>query len=404
MITKKLKAYLLNEKNGYLLNPDNNGHIIMISGARGIGKTYFWKKEIEENLSKQLQEQKKSYVYISFFGKESIQDIKQEILYKASLGKKYFLNEAEAFSFDAVSIFKDSDGTISEGLKTFVNFSIFNKKQKGKKRLSNGGVICFDDLERKSTKININDLFGTMYKLANELQCKIVMMVNGSLLDTSDSKHFGILTEKIVNKFIFYEKTNKVLFEEIYDKNPRYKKLNLYKENIFKAIDESAELNAQTYIQVLNNCIEWAESNNDNIFRELTLLTIFFLKFNHTLEYEVDENNRKKYLINNIFLRTVHMDIYKIFNIIEESDFDIYDEEDIEIIFQKLYEKSKSRKEKQTKYFNKQHYKLLEKNKEMLMYFIKYVYKLKIDKNIDKDTYNRINFFIKTGIVDKSLS
>ena len=42
---KVLKEYLVDE-GGYLLNPDNNGKTVMLSGAWGSGKTNFWQNEI----------------------------------------------------------------------------------------------------------------------------------------------------------------------------------------------------------------------------------------------------------------------------------------------------------------------------------------------------------------------
>ncbi len=53
--TKELKEYLINEDDGFLLNPDNNSKTIMLSGAWGAGKTHFWQNEIEPLLSDKLK-------------------------------------------------------------------------------------------------------------------------------------------------------------------------------------------------------------------------------------------------------------------------------------------------------------------------------------------------------------
>ena len=50
-----LKEYLINEDDGFLLNPDNNSKTIMLSGAWGAGKTHFWQNEIEPILSEKLK-------------------------------------------------------------------------------------------------------------------------------------------------------------------------------------------------------------------------------------------------------------------------------------------------------------------------------------------------------------
>jgi len=45
-ILKVLKEYLVGE-DGYLLNDDNNGKTVMLSGAWGSGKTHFWLEDIK---------------------------------------------------------------------------------------------------------------------------------------------------------------------------------------------------------------------------------------------------------------------------------------------------------------------------------------------------------------------
>ncbi|CAA6810927.1 MAG: Unknown protein [uncultured Sulfurovum sp.] len=50
---KVLKEYLMGD-DGYLLNDDNNGKTVMLSGAWGSGKTHFWQNEIEDDLTQEL--------------------------------------------------------------------------------------------------------------------------------------------------------------------------------------------------------------------------------------------------------------------------------------------------------------------------------------------------------------
>ena len=79
---KELKEYLVGQ-DGYLLNYDNNGKTVMLSGAWGSGKTHFWQNEIEPNLSDKLKADQKACVYVSLYRKDNIEAIKNEILFKA---------------------------------------------------------------------------------------------------------------------------------------------------------------------------------------------------------------------------------------------------------------------------------------------------------------------------------
>ena len=77
-----LEEYLLTttKKTPFLLDDNNNGKTIMLSGAWGAGKTHFWQKEIEPSLSEQLKEKEKACVYVSLYGKDNIEAIKTGIL------------------------------------------------------------------------------------------------------------------------------------------------------------------------------------------------------------------------------------------------------------------------------------------------------------------------------------
>ena len=76
--TETLKRYLLEKENAYLLNDDNNGKTMMISGAWGSGKTHFWQNEIEPKLKEKLND--KACVYVSLYGKESLSDVTLAII------------------------------------------------------------------------------------------------------------------------------------------------------------------------------------------------------------------------------------------------------------------------------------------------------------------------------------
>jgi len=87
--TEALKKYLIDESDGFLLNDDNNGKTIMLSGAWGAGKTHFWQEDIlkgKQGLFEQLKD--KACVYISLYGKDSLESIKKEVLIKASLDRE----------------------------------------------------------------------------------------------------------------------------------------------------------------------------------------------------------------------------------------------------------------------------------------------------------------------------
>lgn len=247
--TEKLKQYLLEGNNAFLLNTNNNGKTIMLSGVWGAGKTHFWQNEIEPKLKDKLRKDDKACVYVSLYGKESISEIKFEIFkeaYNAIVNENIISKGASLMSSLTPSFGEKSLSDI---------FDKLNKKAKesrSKEILDRGSVICLDDFERKSKSIDLNDLFGLISHLALSLKCKVIIILNSDVFEAEEAEMFKRVKEKTVNKFFYFEPTIDELFESIFKDN-KYDKLKDYKSKILDTIKETEELNARLYMQVLDN-------------------------------------------------------------------------------------------------------------------------------------------------------
>ena len=81
---KKLKNYLVEKENAYLLDDNNNGKTMMLSGKWGSGKTHFWQNEIAtDEFKKNLKKDEKAYAYVSLYGKTSIESVESDLLMQA---------------------------------------------------------------------------------------------------------------------------------------------------------------------------------------------------------------------------------------------------------------------------------------------------------------------------------
>jgi len=270
--TKELKEYLLEKENAFLLDDLNNGKTIMLSGAWGAGKTHFWQNKIEPSLSEQLKAKGKACVYVSLYGKESISDIKSSIFLEAykSVYNEDFISKTVSKLSDVAKVLGKQ-----KNVEAFNKLNQAEKENKSKELLENGSVICLDDFERKSKKIDLNDLFGLISDLALSLECKIVIILNSDVFTGKEAEVFRNVKEKTINKFFYFEPTIEELFESI-SSHEKYNTLEEYKEDILKAIKETEELNARIYIQVLDNCLEWLrvkENLDEKIVRVLVLGT-----------------------------------------------------------------------------------------------------------------------------------
>ena len=430
---EELKEYLLgkDEAIGYLLNDDNNSKTVMLSGAWGSGKTHFWQneivckqskiivnkrkrnkysaKELKEGLFTLLKKKKKTCVYISLYGKDNIEDIKSEVFTKAyaQIPKKGNKDKNIDTAIEwlgygskiasAVSVFgvKIETTKMTDGAKDYQDNEKLSEAQEA---IRDGGVICFDDFERKSKHIDLNDLFGVLTQLSLEFNCKVVIILNSDVFEGEEANVFKAVKEKTVNKYFYFEPTIEELFDSIYSSDDKYKRLDEYKTGILNAIKETEELNARIYIQVLDNCLEWIDKGYKNIaIRALVLSSVYFIKTNYILSFPT--------------IKTRGSNIYALYY---DNDLETYDAVTTFInnfgfqyrLMKKstLYEKLIHEIHTKKKHSNVQESDILEwlkNNYDNLFIFVKYGYKLYIADGIDESLYNDILNFIKTGILPK---
>ena len=149
----------------------DNAVCVVLDGEWGVGKTTFWKNFSAKNFDK-------NSVYVSLFGKESIQEIKQEISLKFYRKNKVVSKILEKFKkFIPAGIFsfftkRFADNKIAEFSLMMLD-SLYTDKYKD-------AIICFDDFERISDKINLKDVLGTISEYKEQQNCHIVMILNRS--------------------------------------------------------------------------------------------------------------------------------------------------------------------------------------------------------------------------------
>ena len=402
---ERIEEYLIAE-NGYLKSNISNHKIIMLSGKWGSGKTFFWKNKIVEELNK---DKKIPNHYISLYGKKSIEEIENEIFLKifesvdsfesrekAVKLSKNVVNLLSSFS-SAVNFFgvnldisKVSDKPFDKLEEILKN----NKLQKTVEYLNSGAIICFDDFERKSKDIDLNDLFGFITQLTLNFSSKVVIILNDDAFEESDKTIFSNVKEKSVSKYLKYEPTIKELFEIIFG-NESYKKLDEYKELILQTIQEADILNARVYIQILDNLIEWISNNqdkNENTLRSLILININFILF-HIIFYKLKFDSVDIYHIENKFNQD-DKNFRFLFNNPYFKRFNNFLE------LKKYLENNIKMKKDSSDELIRTDLKFIEDN-ILLIKSIYFANKLDIGRGIDDDTFTKINKFIETGIIIK---
>ncbi|WLF84891.1 P-loop NTPase fold protein [Moraxella sp. ZY210820] len=184
---------------------------IALTGEWGIGKTHFWKSFYNENRGKF---KKPIYSYVSVFGIESLEALKYEIAIQSQRNSTpNFLNRISLKLQSLLKVFlekikiddvKNSGVVISSSKNTLsVLGSIVVKNS----------VICIDDLERKSDKLDMKDLMGFINQLKTEKNCQVIVILHQDKINEQNTE-FQEYKEKVFDD-VFYLTDNFSIIKEM---------------------------------------------------------------------------------------------------------------------------------------------------------------------------------------------
>jgi len=225
-----------------LILKEQKEFVAMISGEWGIGKTHFWNDFNEKHLKN-----KKKVVYISLFGLNSLDEIKNEVIFQLSKYTKNLNKYRDRIkSLKGGSLKVDDMGLSIGGAVINATLSLFSTTD------FKDIIICFDDFERLSDSVSLKDVMGLISQFKEQKKCKIVMILNeeelDKLSDIDGKKHneiFALYKEKIIDYNFFFKPSFEELFtvikEDIEYFNPEwveafFQKSDLYNLRIMKQV------------------------------------------------------------------------------------------------------------------------------------------------------------------------
>ena len=179
---------------------------IALTGEWGIGKTHFW-----NNFYKKYHEhfKVKKIAYVSLFGIDSLDALKFEIAiksYSASQSgdnlsgiKKVFQNTIEAVDLPKI----EGSGIALSLSKSMITSAISN--------MVNNTLICIDDIERISDKLDIKDVMGLVNYLNLEKNCKVIILLHEGEAD----KKFHEYKEKVFDEVLVLSESISIIKDDI---------------------------------------------------------------------------------------------------------------------------------------------------------------------------------------------
>lgn len=250
---------------------NKNLKVLAITGDWGVGKTYFWKNDILNNIP--IEDKKDYYSYVSLFNIETINDLKIKLYYES----KPMLKE---------------DSNIPQLSYTDTVYKSIEAIQKLQKVKIDNYLICFDDIERKSKNLDLKTFLGYVSELKEIYENKIVIIFNKN--EIKDKQEHETLTE-------YKEKVFDM--ELIFNSSPEYNQDIIFKNHLYiREIKQSLKPMFVTNMRILN----FIKNNID-------YLTNYIAKENEHIKLEV--------LSKIIFITWIFYQKEQTFNIKDLEDF-----------------------------------------------------------------------------------
>ena len=195
---------------------ENRGIAIAITGSWGVGKTFFWNDFIKEKIKQEKKEREKyyykatlvdkkavfdkKYSYVSLFGIETLSDLKTQIYTQLS-GHHFSVKEQPKFEVprwvkaiaSGLKEEKVSQLGFSASMRFFDSMLFAQVKD---------AVICFDDFERMSNRLDIKDVMGLANQLKLEKNCQIILILDEDKAEGENKKKYAEYKEKLIDETI----------------------------------------------------------------------------------------------------------------------------------------------------------------------------------------------------------
>ncbi|TRX22024.1 P-loop NTPase fold protein [Flavobacterium franklandianum] len=177
----------------------NTNYALMITGEWGIGKTYYFKNILSKDICKisTSNDESKKYrpILVSLFGLKSVEEIQSEIflcLYPILKSNKLKLGASIGKAVTKGILHLKGLG---EYIKYIEEINVNTNELINFEEL----VLCFDDLERISENLKLEELIGYINSLVENENVKVIIIANENKID---SANYHILKEKVVGNSI----------------------------------------------------------------------------------------------------------------------------------------------------------------------------------------------------------
>lgn len=275
---------------------------IALTGEWGIGKTHFWKSFYDKNRENFAH---KKYAYVSLFGIESLESLGYEIAIKSqgtsttekendknSKVKSFFTNMIQHIDIPKI----ESNGFALSIGQNLVSSIISN--------MVSETIICIDDLERKSDKLDMKDLMGFISQLKTEKNCQVIVILHQDKINEQNTE-FQEYKEKVFDD-VLYLTDNFPIIKEMIENNEMidiyqefYDKLKVKNLRFYQKVDKDFQ-------NMMSLGHDFSYTSKEYILKNLIIIRLADM-ISPTIIYTDKENNNHKVKIDLDFLLKFEM-------------------------------------------------------------------------------------------------
>lgn len=285
---------------------DSDLNAILFNGAWGIGKTYNTKEFLADK--KFMKEKNYKYLYVSLFGKKSLDEVNTELYNMLNKTRNRVLNVISSVvklinvgvSLQTGIKFKDNNELQGELKLSNNEFEIEKNNDKGIKKPKKNYLIIIDDFERKSETILNDDFLGYVNSLILQ-GFKVVVLADLNNKYGMEKHKYNIIKD---------EKTSYKISKVNWGEDV----LGEYKEKVFDKTYELVETPKEIKIELLGSNKDFVDDYLlDEFGNNLRLVIKTNSLFNQIREY-IKEKKYQNADLNLIFKCCVYVAIEEFTN------------------------------------------------------------------------------------------
>jgi hypothetical protein len=184
---------------------NKEAEVISISGPWGVGKTFAWRKFLQEAKDRENGIALGRYSYVSLFGISTLDDLKNALFANTVSSRDIGIEPgldtlvsnttavAKKLSRHGVPVLEailDKFGLkTAPGTTSFVEYFWIKES-----------VICIDDIERRGEKLAIRDVLGLISQLKEHKRCKVILILNDDAMEKDrKAEEFREHFEKVID-------------------------------------------------------------------------------------------------------------------------------------------------------------------------------------------------------------